>query len=382
MTAAQATMLEPKAQRSPAARRAVAVVLAAGACLAVGVVTGTQLYLADAIGRVPATLAEQILAQTLAAAAWLPVGAAIVLLARRLPLGAATWRRHLPMHLAAAAATSFVVNLVITSLWWAARLPLADGFWGTTIQKSLVYFHINALLYWLIVGAAHAGAYHRASRERELHAARLEAQLARARLNALRAQLHPHFLFNALHTVGLLWRTSRAEEAYDTLERLGAILRRMLDGSNEQEVPLAEELDFARQYLEIERTRLRDRLRVRIDVTPEALGARVPSLLLQPLVENAVRYGIAPRSRGGVVDVRGWRDGDVLRVAVRDDGPGFPLSDTDTAVRARDGVGLRNTRERLRQLYGDRQRLIIGNAPGGGCVVHVELPWLPPDVAS
>ena len=381
MAAAQATMLGRGAQRSPGARRATAVALSAGACIAVGVVTGTQLHLASALGRVPATLGEQILAQTLAAAAWLPVGGAIVLLARRLPLRATTWRRYLPVHLAAAAATSFVVNVVITSLWWAARLPLAEGFWGTTIQKSLVFFHINALLYALVVAAVHAAAYHRASRERELHAARLEAQLARARLDALRAQLHPHFLFNALHTLGLLWRTSRAEEAYDTLERLGAILRRMLDGSHEPEVPLADEVDFARQYLEIERTRLRDRLRVRIDVTPEAMGARVPALLLQPLVENAVRHGIAPQSAPGVVDVRAWRDGDVLRVVVRDDGLGLPAPGSGAADRAGDGVGLRNTRERLRQLYRDRQRLTIGGAPGGGCLVSVEIPWQPPEVA-
>jgi LytS/YehU family sensor histidine kinase len=244
-----------------------------------------------------------------------------------------------------------------------------------TVSQSLAYLHVNALVYGIIVGVAHLLAYREAARARDLHAARLEAQLARARLHALRAQLHPHFLFNALHTVGLLFRTNRHEEGYDTLERLGALLRRMLDGggADEHEVPLGEELDFAREYLAIERTRLRDRLRVEVDAAPDALAARVPALLLQPLVENAVRHGIAPHSAAGRLTIRAWRDGTILRLHVSDDGPGPPRGNG----RASEGVGLRNTRERLRQLYGDAQRLTMGAPPegGGGCVVEVELPF-------
>jgi two-component system, LytTR family, sensor kinase len=347
----------------------------AAAWLAAGALTGVQFWILAALRGTPPSLARQVVAETLGAAAWLPVGTLVALAARRLPLGRRSWPRHLPLHMAGAAAVSFVVNVAISALWWVADVPLPEGFWGTTVTNSLAFLHLNALMYWLIVAAVHAVAYHQAARSRELRLARVEGQLAAARLHALQAQLHPHFLFNALHTVAMLWRTNRTDEAYDTLERLGAILRRMLDGSGEAEVPLGEELDFVREYLAIERSRLRDRLRVEIDAPPEVLEARVPALLLQPLVENAIRHGIAPHSSAGRLTVRAWRAGASLRIAVRDDGPGLPLA----AAFAGQGVGLRNTRERLRQLHGERQHLFVGDAPGGGCLVEVELPYQPAD---
>jgi signal transduction histidine kinase len=349
--------------------------LLAAAWLAAGALTGVQFWLLAALHGTPASLVGQVVAQTLGAAAWLPVGALVALAARRAPLDGRRWPRHLPLHLAGAAAVSFVVNLVITALWWVAGVPLSEGFWGTTVAKSLAFLHLNALMYWLIVAAVHVAAYHQAARARELRLARVEGQLAEARLHALRAQLHPHFLFNALHTVGMLWRTNRAGEAYDTLERLGAILRRMLDGSGEAEVPLGEELDFVREYLAVERSRLRDRLRVEIDVPAEVLGARVPALLLQPLVENAVRHGIAPHSSAGRLTVRAWRAGAMLHITVGDDGPGL----SPAARSGGEGVGLRNTRERLLHLHGERQHLFLGDAPEGGCLVEVEMPYQVPD---
>jgi LytS/YehU family sensor histidine kinase len=221
----------------------------------------------------------------------------------------------------------------------------------------------------VLAGACLGLDVYRRYREREVIASALEAQLARAQLSALRAQLHPHFLFNALNTISAL--IPRDPSAADRMiERLGELLRRSLDAEGAAEVPLEEELRFLDGYLEIERARFRDRLAVTTRVDPGTMRARVPSLILQPLVENAIRHGVAPRAAPGSVEIRAEHEDGVLRLVVKDDGPGEPAPGGHT-----DGVGLANTRARLRRLYGASHRFQAGNAPGGGFEASVTIPF-------
>jgi LytS/YehU family sensor histidine kinase len=217
----------------------------------------------------------------------------------------------------------------------------------------------------------HAWGYSLKYRERELHASQLAAQLAQAELQALRMQLHPHFLFNTLHTVSALMHKD-VELADDMLSRLGDLLRRTLDTAQAQEVPLQQELEFIQTYLEIEQARLGSRLHVRFETEPETLDVLVPNLILQPLVENAVRHGIAPRLEGGRLVVRARRESDRLELEVEDDGPGLPA---DFADRPREGLGLANTRARLAALYGPAHQFELASVPPRGLRVVLRLPF-------
>lgn len=238
--------------------------------------------------------------------------------------------------------------------------------------RSLLYrFDSRLLAYLLIVTLAQVGRYLLLFREREQQAAALATQLARAELQVLKMQLQPHFLFNALNSISeLVHRDPRSADRL--IARLGHLLRLSLDqAAGHQMVPLRQELEFLKAYLEIEQTRFRDRLSVELDVEPDVLDAAVPTLLLQPLVENAIRHGVAPRPAGGCVTFHAVRQGDRLAIEVRDDGPGFPASPAGFA----EGLGIRNTRERLRQLFGESHGLRFENPPGGGARVAMELPF-------
>jgi two-component system, LytTR family, sensor kinase len=186
----------------------------------------------------------------------------------------------------------------------------------------------------------------------------------------LKMQLHPHFLFNTLHSISALMRED-VETADQMIARLGEFLRMTLRNSGEQETTLEQELKFLECYLEIERLRFQDRLTTRIEAEPETMGARVPNLFLQPIVENAIRHGIARRTNEGVVAISARRaSGQRLRVEVRDNGPG--LAPTNGVA---NGVGLANTRSRLLRLYGDNHDFGMMNAAEGGLVVTLEIPF-------
>jgi K+-sensing histidine kinase KdpD len=209
-------------------------------------------------------------------------------------------------------------------------------------------------------------------RERAVRASQLEAQVVQARLEALRAQLNPHFLFNALNTVAMLVRLNANADALKAVVSLSEVLRQALAGRGAQEVALREELSLVDHYLQVEQLRFRDRLRVSVEADPQTLEASVPSLILQPLVENAIRHGVARRDEGGRVEITGRRETGRLVLEVRDDGPGFPRG-WDPAASGR--VGLANTRERLERLYGAAFKFETRNAPAGGAVVRVEIPY-------
>jgi LytS/YehU family sensor histidine kinase len=228
------------------------------------------------------------------------------------------------------------------------------------------------LVYWAILGAYQGFDYHRKFREREKRAVQLEAQLVQAQLQALKMQLHPHFLFNTLNSISALLHHD-PESADRMIARLGSFLRLTLDNSGEQEVTLQKELEFLKCYLEIEQVRFQDRLTVSYDVAPETLDAMVPNLVWQPIVENAIRHAIAPRSGCGHIEVRAQRLGDTLQLQVKDDGPG--LASKEHSSGSSKGLGLANTRERLRQLYGSDHRFELANGSGQGLIVTVEVPF-------
>ena len=227
-------------------------------------------------------------------------------------------------------------------------------------------YHAFVLVAWsvLYIGARHH-AQLQAERERALGA---EALASGARLQALRYQINPHFLFNTLNAVSTLVVEQRTAEATRMIARLSDFLRLTLEERTSDEVPLAEEIDFAQRYLDIEQVRFGDRLRMSIAIASEARDASVPALLLQPLVENAIRHGIAVREEGGHVAVAAERMGATLRITVSDDGPGLgPVNPR--------GIGLANTRERLRTLYGSAQRMELQSPAEGGLRVVLELPF-------
>lgn len=226
----------------------------------------------------------------------------------------------------------------------------------------------NFLTYFVLLLAYFAVRFYRMYRERELKATQLEAGLAQARLEALRMQLHPHFLFNTLNSISTLMHRD-VEAADDMLAALSDLLRVALERRGEQEVPLKEELDILRRYLDIEQIRFGDRLRVKFEIEPHCLDALVPNLILQPLAENAIRHGIDPRPEPGLLVISARRTDDWLTLRIADDGHGLPAGTT-----VEEGVGLSNTRARLQQLYGNPKALHLHSAPDG-FTVTVTVPY-------
>ncbi len=234
--------------------------------------------------------------------------------------------------------------------------------------------HLNILTYWAIVGATAGFDFYRRYREGELRASQLTAQLAKARLQALQMQLHPHFLFNTLNSISTL--VHRDPEAADRMiARLSELLRMTLEDGGVQEVPLQKELEFLDRYLEIERTRFADRLTICMEIAPETLAARTPYFILQPLVENAIRHGVATRSRPGRVVVRSRRQDGMLVLEVQDDGPGLAMEASGGVGKPKNGVGVSSTRARLEQLYGSSQQFELKNGADGGAIAVISFPF-------
>jgi anti-sigma regulatory factor (Ser/Thr protein kinase) len=242
--------------------------------------------------------------------------------------------------------------------------------WSSSLQAGRRPFSLllDLFAYGSLVGSAHAVHFYRRFREREQRALLLESHLASARLHALQAQLHPHFLFNALNAVATLIHHD-ADAALETLTSFSELLRLALSQSEKQEVPLREDLRFLQRYVEIQQVRLGGRFRFEQEVDPAALDCLVPALLLQVLVENALRHGIEPAAQPGVVRLVARLSGERLLLSVEDNGAGFR-----PGANANSGIGLSNLRARLKLLYADKQMLEIGNRPEGGVAVRIEIP--------
>jgi len=304
---------------------------------------------------------------------WAALAPGILWLTRRFPFDRAAWKTAIPIHIAGVlVATSLHVVLAV-ALRMGTYYVVGESLesWLHEAQEMLfLNFDWEMMTYWTIVGVGTAMKYMLEARAKELNAAQLETRLVEARLHTLQRQMQPHFLFNTLNTISALMH--RDVEAADAMiARLSDLLRMSLQRVGVQEVPLKEELDFLSKYLEIEQTRFRDRLTVVFDVQAETLHALVPNLLLQPLVENAIKHGIGPRPTPGQIAVRARINGALLELDVQDNGVGL------SAARLTDfnrGVGLSNTRSRLDHLYGSLHRFEFRQPAEGGLLVCIAIP--------
>jgi len=301
---------------------------------------------------------------------WVPVTPVIFWFGRRIRIQRPVRGRAIAAHVALSVLVGLAHAMVLT-----AAVQLFDN--RTLLSTSARYvmsvqdwLPISILFYWMTLVAGYAVEGQRRERAQALRTTELEAQLARSELAVLRAQLHPHFLFNALNTGVSLVRADRPEEGVRVLTHLGDLLRQLVHGV-EQEVPLREELGILESYLEIERARFGARLTIEVDVPPSLEDALVPSLVLQPLVENALRHGVGVRDAPGTVriDARA-RDG-TLQLRVRDDGAGLASAPASGAT---PGVGIANTRARLARLYGDAGSLSLRAGAERGAEAVVTLP--------
>jgi len=232
-------------------------------------------------------------------------------------------------------------------------------------------FYIDLIIALLIVIAVHTLLYYQSFRASELAQSSLKAQLAQAQLRAFKMQLHPHFLFNTLHSISSLVLED-PPKANSMIARLGDFLRLTIDNSDQQLVTLKEETEFLRCYLDIEQVRFGDRLTVTFELEPQTLSAQVPHLILQPMVENAIQHAIAPRSARGHINIEAKRLNSLLRVAISDNGPGIS---SNANLPWKQGVGLTNVRTRLQQIYGPDFRFELMNTNGGGLTAVMEIPF-------
>ena len=295
-------------------------------------------------------------------------------IAHRFRIESAYWIRALAVHALSAGVFSIVhvaCMMGTRAVLWPSRIIPPSVPWTSFVQRIyLMNLDWALMTYSAIVGLSYALGYYRESQARAIKAAHLEARLAEARLKTLEAELHPHFLFNTLHAISTLIHT-RPDAADRMISRLSDLLRITFARSGMARIPLQEELEFLQKYLEIEQTRFHDRLTIAYDIEPETLDAEVPRLILQPLVENAIKHGIAPHTAPGTVRITARREGEVLKLEVRDTGAGL-----SRAARAKidAGVGLSNTRDRLECLYGRAHALELLE-DGQGLAVQIRFPF-------
>lgn len=301
----------------------------------------------------------------------------VLWLGRRFPIERSRRLRNIWIHLAASLFFSATIYGLCLCIMWLGE-DACKGFLAFALHEirsfSLSQIRFGMTTYWVILAVGYALDYYRRFQEEKRRALQLQSQLAQSQLQALKMQLHPHFLFNTLHSISALLHQD-VEAADQMVDCLGSFLRLTLQNSGVQEVPLKQEMEFLRCYLEIEQIRFQDRLTVRMDIDPQTLDAYVPNLMWQPLVENAIKHGIAQRTvPGGCIEIGAHRKNDTLCLRVKDNGPGLTLDDKNGRL-FREGLGLSNTRARLRQLYGSAYCLELVNAADGGLVVLLEIPF-------
>ena len=324
------------------------------------------------VGKWPASLGTLVILNFAWWYLWALMAPSVVWLAQHVQFARGTLARAVAVHVPAVIVFSFTHIAGMEAVhWWLARSEGHDYAWWTQVQRSaFLYLDWEMMTYWAIVGLSHALLYYRESRARELRAAQLETRLVAAQLTTLQQQLHPHFLFNTLHAISSLMHKD-VNAADRVLIQLSDLLRITLEHSGRQDITLDAELGALSKYLAIEQTRFADRLVVRFEIQPETLDCLVPSLLLQPLVENAIKYGVARKAGPGHVDVRARHEGDKLVLEVRDDGAGL-TEDALTALQK--GIGVSTTRARLQHLFGADYRFEFHRLPQGLAVI-VALPW-------
>ncbi|HMF57966.1 MAG TPA: histidine kinase [Pyrinomonadaceae bacterium] len=340
----------------------------------IGLVFTAQYYFTAFRTEDPVPLYTALYVQMTWAYVWIPATPLVLWLVRRFPIERQNWLRVALIHLP----VSIVLSVMVTALG-NILLYLNYGYragrpflFVRLLRFVIENFSEATGIYLLIALAGYAFSYYTRYRQGELRSSQLEAQLSQAQLQALKMQLHPHFLFNTLHSISALLNRD-TEAARRMITRLGDFLRLTLENSGTQEVTLQQEMEFLKCYLEIERIRFQDRLTTEMDIDPHALETRVPNLLLQPIVENAIRHGIAPRSSTGHLNIQAKQHDGHLRIRVRDNGPGLSSGRSVESLFNK-GLGLANTQKRLDRLYGAEHSFVIENAPEGGMVVTIEIP--------
>jgi two-component system, LytTR family, sensor kinase len=346
-------------------RRLAAVV---GPWVLFGIYSGAETHYRSSFSKKPHSWGESLTAETAYTLLWAALTPVVMRLARRFRIeGGRAWR-NVGLH----AFASVVCSLATKTIW--DLIFERSGPWTITSFSWTKYFFSMSMvftegifLYWLIILFTCAYDYYRKYETSLVQASGLQTQLVQAQLQALKMQLHPHFLFNALHSVSALIHED-AEGADRMIARLSDLLRLSLETGGAQLVPLHQELRFLNLYLEIEKTRFEERLAVRFDIEPDAEEALVPNLVFQPLVENSIRHGLALRIGGGCIHIEAKRDGRKLLLRVTDNGNG--LSED-----GREGIGLGATRGRLERLYGDEQSLLLRNVRSGGVEALITIPF-------
>lgn len=309
--------------------------------------------------------------ESLVWAIWGIVSPLVFAFTRRVPVSGEHWLRNLLFHLPIGALVAAATLLLFVLASHAAGLSLAPA--TMTLRERLQIgftrsFAIAISIYGVSVTAYHALWHYRQARQREIREWQLERNLVAARLEALRNQLHPHFLFNTLHMISALMSQDVAA-ARRMIARLSDLLRRTLDSSGTQETSLADEIEFLEGYLEIQRARFHDRLTIELRIPSQLHDVLVPRLILQPIVENAIRHGTAAQATPGVITIAAEQRGPLLILTVCDNGPGITAG-----KEPQEGIGLANTRERLQQLYGQQSILTLTNRPEGGACATIAIP--------
>jgi two-component system LytT family sensor kinase len=293
---------------------------------------------------------------------WVLLAPIVTTIARKYPLRRQNAARRIIFHTLCACVLSFVHLILFVLIFHLIRLSMSNqgNLMATFLFAFPLDFHVGVAVYWLLILL-------KENSDARQRVARLQAELTQAQLQALKMQLHPHFLFNTLNSISSFLRTD-VETADEMIGRLGEFLRLTLQNPGTEEIALSKELEFLKRYLEIEQMRFQDRLESQFEIDPDTLGALVPNLILQPVVENAVRHGISAGSGSGSIRVTAKRQNGELLITVYDNGPGLPSEISE-------GIGLGATRDRLQRMYGIEGRLELTNHPEGGAIVTVAIPF-------
>ncbi|MDQ6653523.1 MAG: histidine kinase [Acidobacteriota bacterium] len=356
-------------------RRWVRLALIWGIWTFIGIVFTLQGYFTSYRSERPVTLTDSLYLQMTWSYLWALATPFVLWAATKLPIERNNWIRSSLLHIP----ISIVLSVILTALghvfnWLYWGLSMGRPFSFERMGRFVVAnFSEGIGIYLLIALTSYAFNYYQRYREGQVRTLQLEAQLSHAQLQALKMQLHPHFLFNTLHSISALLNKD-TEAARKMITRLGDFLRLTLENSGSQEVTLKQEMEFLSCYLEIERIRFQNRLVTRINVAQQTLEARVPNLILQPIVENAIRHGIAPRSTPGLIEIEAKHRNGTLRIQVRDNGPGLSGHRTSENL-FKKGLGLANTETRLERLYGAAHLFDLRNNPDGGLIVTLEIPF-------
>ena len=335
----------------------------------------SQFALQNQLSRNPVAFWRILFWQMVSGYVWFALSPLILTLARKFPFEVGRWKNSLPVHLVASLIIALFQQAIDTFVLTKLGYPPNRQFPSfLEAYQFFVYInlHLSILIYWGVVGIKSAYSYYQKYRERELQTSQLEARLATSRLQVLKMQLHPHFLFNTLNAISeLVYKDP--ESAEQMIGDLSDLLRMSFEKLEVQEISLKQELEFLQKYLEIEQMRFQERLKIEMQIAPETLSASVPNMILQPLVENAIKHGLAPRRSGGKIQIAAERSNGHLRLSVCDDGIGVPFNDVEHLS---EGVGLSNTRKRLRHLYGEQHQFDLETTmKTGGLKVNLTIPY-------